>query len=86
MNQIKSTVASSVDPAQVSLTVQGVTKALIFVVSYFALAKGFDPTTTTNGIEQVRDIVISLIPAILAVYHGGEAIYGLIRKMFVKKA
>lgn len=82
---IKNLFASSLDQSKISLTVQALTKCAIFIVGYFAVSKGFDPMTATNGVQQVSDIVISLIPAILAVYHGGEAIYGIVRKFFVQK-
>lgn len=82
---IKSLFASSVDPSKISLTIQGATKTLIFIIGYFAIAKGFDPAEATTNVQLISDIVISLIPAVLAVYHGGEAIYGIVRKFFIAK-
>ena len=85
MNQIKTIFASKLDPSNVSLAISGLTKTIIFVIGYFALSKGFDPSDATTQVQAVSDIVISLIPAVLAVYHGGEAIYGIVRKFFVEK-
>lgn len=82
---LKTIFQSSLDPSKISLTVQALTKCAIFIAGYFAVSKGFNPMEATTAIEQIGDIVISLIPAVLAVYHGGEAIYGLVRKMFVQK-
>ena len=85
MQEIKPVFQSSVDPTKISLTIQGLSKTVIFVVGYFALQKGFDVATAQTQIQVVTDITIMLIPAILAVYHGGETIYGIVRKMFIKK-
>jgi hypothetical protein len=85
MNEIKSWAGSSMDSNKISLTVQAITKCAIFIVGYFAVSKGFDPMDATTQVQAISDIVISLIPAVLAVYHGGEAIYGIVRKFFVVK-
>jgi hypothetical protein len=82
---LKTIFQSSLDPSKVSLTIQSFSKTVIFIVGFFALQKGFDPATATTQIQGITDIVISLIPAVLAVYHGGETIYGMVRKMFVVK-
>lgn len=82
---IKSTFASSHNPEEVSLTVSSIFKVVIFLVAMFATQKGFDVSTATNNVEAIRDIVISLVPACFALYHGCQAVYGLVRKMFIAK-
>lgn len=76
---------SSLDTTKISLTVSSVAKVAIFVVGAYAMAKGFDPTEATNGVQQITDIILSVIPACFAVFHGGEAIWGVVRKFFVVK-
>lgn len=83
--KIKPGFQSSVDPNKISTTIQGLSKAIIFVITFIAVQKGFDPTQATNGVQQITDLLIVATPAILAVYHSGEAIYGIVRKMFVNK-
>lgn len=82
---IKSTFASSHNPEEVSLTVSSIFKVVIFLVATYATQKGLDATQATTNVEAIRDIVLSLVPASFALYHGCQAIYGLVRKMFVAK-
>ena len=74
---------SSVDPTQVSLTISSIFKVVIFFAGYVAVSKGFDVTTATTQVEAIRDLVLSLVPACFALYHGLQAIYGIVRKFFV---
>jgi len=83
MNEIKPVFQSSLDPSKVSLTIQSIAKFLIFVAGTYAIHKGFDPVTATNVITQLSDILISAIPACFAMYHAGEAVWGVVRKFFV---
>lgn len=78
---LKSFLQSSVDPNKLSLTVQSLAKAIIFLVGYYAVSKGFDPTIATSQINQLTDVVINIIPAGFAVYHGIEAVWGITRKL-----
>ena len=80
---IKSVFASSVDPTKISLTIESVAKFVIYAITAVALAKGLDPMQATTGVEQVRDILISIVPACFAVVHGCLAVYGVIRKFAV---
>lgn len=83
--EIKSIFRSSLDPSKVSLTVQSISKMVIFFVGYIAVSKGLDPETATTQVEAITEIFVSIIPACFAVYHGLEAIYGIVRKFFVVK-
>jgi hypothetical protein len=82
---LKNFFQSSIDPAKVSLTVESIAKMAIFLIGYFAVSKGFDVTQATTQVQAIRDVVLSLIPASFALYHGCTAIYGLVRKMFISK-
>lgn len=82
---IKSFFQSSHNPEEVSLTVTSIFKVAIFIVAYFAAAKGFDVTTATTQVEALRDTVLSIVPAAFALYHGCMAAYGILRKTFVDK-
>ena len=83
---IKKAFASSVDPSQVSLTVQSIFKMVIFFTGYLAVSKGLDPATAQSQVEAIQDIVLSLVPACFALYHGLQAIYGIVRKAFVDRS
>lgn len=80
---IKPKFGSSLDPSQVSLTVSSLTQFVIFLVGYFAVSKGFDVTTAKTQVQAISDVIVSMVPACFAVYHGFMTIYGLARKMFV---
>lgn len=82
---IKTIFQSSVDPSKISLTVQSITKFAIFVTATFLLSKGMNPAEATTAIQQISDILISVIPAGFAVFHACEAVYGIVRKFFVVK-
>ena len=83
MTPIKTIFQSSLDPNKVSLTITSISKFVTFLVLTYAVSKGFDPNTATTGVQQVTDIILSAVPACFAIWHAGEAIYGLIRKFFV---
>lgn len=80
---IKKIFQSSYNPEEVSLTVSSIFKVAIFFVGYIAVSKGFDVTKATTQVEAIRDITLSLVPASFTVYHGLQAIYGIVRKGFV---
>ena len=80
---IKPFLRSSVDPNKISLTIESGAKFVIFFVGYFALAKGLDPATATTQIQAITDVVLSLVPACFAVYHGLQTVWGLVRKFTI---
>lgn len=83
--KIKPAFQSSIDPNKVSMTVESFSKMVIFLVGFFAIQKGFDPNVATTQIQAMTEVVISIVPACFAVYHGLQTVYGIARKMFVSK-
>jgi len=86
MNTIKPFLASSADPAKVSLTIESTAKVLSIAIGAFAVMKGMDATPLTASIKGLADQAIVLVSAGFATYHAGLTVYGLVRKMFVTKA
>lgn len=82
---IKSIFASSVDPSKISLTIESLSKVAIYGVTYYAVSKGFSVETATTQVQAITDLVLQLVPTVFALYHGVQAIYGLVRKVFVAK-
>jgi hypothetical protein len=88
--QIPAWAQSSVDPEQVSLTISSFSKAVIGILTTYAVLKGIDPIIMTNNVrtvtEAAQNIVaqyIAILPALYAAYHSAQAIYGVLRKLAV---
>lgn len=82
---IKTLFASSLDPSKISLTVESISKVVIYMVAYYATTKGFNVATATTQVQAITDIVLQLVPMVFALYHGVQTIYGIVRKVFVAK-
>lgn len=84
MNELKAFtgfLSSSANPGDLSLTVASITKAIIWGVATLAVVKGVDSTTVTNEVQQIMDLTATAVAAGLTLYHSGQTIYGLIRKV-----
>lgn len=81
MPKYKGILASSQDPAQLSLTVESVSKVLIGLIGWFAVSKGMDVATAQTLLQQILDIVAQSIPMIYALYHAMHTAWGLVRKL-----
>ncbi|MDE2105230.1 MAG: hypothetical protein KGL39_48845 [Patescibacteria group bacterium] len=75
--------ASSVDPTQLSLTIEGSSKVIIGIVAWFIASKGLDPSTATTQIQAIIDVVAQSVPIAFAAWSACIAIWGAIRKIYV---
>ncbi len=83
MQQFKGVLASSTDPAQLSLTIESFSKVIIGVVGWYAIAKGLDPAGATNQVQALIDLIAQAIPVAFTLYHSMMTVWGLIRKLMV---
>lgn len=83
MNNIPRIFQSSVDPDQVSLTVQSVGKAGAALIIFMGMVGVVDPSIANLAWGNFVASVITAIPAGFAVYHSGQAVWGIIRKIAV---
>ena len=69
--------SSSVNPQELSTTVEGVIKLLA------TLLVGFGVITTLDSNQMVAEVGV-IVPAGIAVYQAGQIIFGIVRKIIVK--
>lgn len=88
MNPIPNFAQSSIDPTQVSLTITSVGKAVVGVLTTFAILKGIDPAIVTANVTTVQEAAtnivaqyVAILPALYAAYHSSQAIWGVVRKL-----
>jgi uncharacterized integral membrane protein len=75
--------SSSVDPQQLSLTIQSGAKTVIGIVGVIAALAGLPPKEAADTTTTVVDAIAAAVPAAYAAYHAVEAVYGLVRKIIV---
>lgn len=73
---------SSIDPTQLSLSVQSAAKVIVGIIGAYAAYRGLDQTTITTSLQQFTDIIVTLIPVAYATYHSLELAWGIVRKIF----
>lgn len=74
--------ASSQDPQTLSLTVSSATQVLLYLVAFFAVHKGLDPTAATTQVQAIIDLIINAAPLVMVLYHSVMTAWGLIRKFY----
>lgn len=75
---------SSVDPNEVSLTVSSLGKAVAALITFLGVLGIVDPAIAGQAWGAFVSSVITAIPAAVAVWHTGFAVWGLIRKASVR--
>lgn len=75
---------SSVDPEQVSLTVTSVGKAVTGLIMFLGMVGIVDPTIANQEWGSFVASIITAVPAGFAVWHSGQAVWGIIRKAAVR--
>lgn len=80
--RFKGIFASSVDPSQLSLTVESFSKVIIGLVGWYAVSKGMDPMTAQSQVQAIIDLVAQAIPLAFTLWHSLQAIWGLVRKLY----
>lgn len=83
MNPIPLWAQSSVDPTQISTTIESVGKVLAGVVTFFAVLQGVDPVIAGQQWGGFVTLVATGAPAGYAAWYAGEAIFGAARKLFI---
>lgn len=83
MYQIPSWARSSVDQNSVSLTIVSIGKAVTGVITFLGIIGMVDPLIAGEAWGNFVTAVITAIPAGFAVYHTGQAVWGLARKAMV---
>lgn len=86
MDGIPTWAQSSIDPTQISSFLQNIGRALAGTVTFLLVLKGVDPLVAGQSWGQFVQLVATGAPAAYATWHTGEAIFGLIRKLFVRTA
>ncbi len=83
MNPIPKWARSSIDPTTVSLTVASIGKAVASLIVFLGMVNIVDPAVAGAAWGQFVAAVITAIPAGFAVFHTGQVIWGIIRKISV---
>lgn len=74
---------SSIDPTQVSLTIVSIGKAGVWFIGFLAMAGLVDPTIANQQWGTFVADVGTAVPVAFAIYHSGNAVWGLVRKTAV---
>jgi hypothetical protein len=74
---------SSVDPNQVSLTITSIGKAGTALIVFLGMVGVVDPTIAGQAWGSFVASVITAVPAGFAVYHSGQVLWGVFRKVAV---
>lgn len=82
-NLIPKWAQSSVDENSVSLTIQSIGKAGAGVVVFLGMVGVIDPAIAGQTWGNFVASVITAVPAGFAVWHSGQAVWGVIRKVAV---
>jgi hypothetical protein len=83
MQQFKGLFASSIDPTQLSLTIESASKVLIGLIGWFAVSKGLDVATAQTQLQAIVDLIAQAIPVAFTLWNSLLTIWGLVRKLFV---
>lgn len=88
--KIPSFAQSSVDPNSVSLTIQAIGRAVAGLIVFGGMIGIVDPAIAGQAWGQFVASIITAVPVAYSVWHAGNAVFGIIRKVavriFVKKA
>lgn len=75
--------SSSIDPTQLSLTVESFSKVLIGLAGWYAVSKGMDATTAQTQLQAIIDLAVQAIPLAFTLWNTLLTIWGLVRKLYV---
>lgn len=84
MNPIPKMFQSSIDPTQVALTWASIGKAVAGVITFLGVLGIVDPAIAGQAWGNFVSSVITAIPAGYAVWHTGNVVWGIIRKIAVR--
>lgn len=80
-NNIPSFAQSSVDPNQVSLTIKSLGNAVAGFITFLGVISVVDPAIAGQAWGNFVQAIITAVPAGFAVWHTGQAVFGVIRKI-----
>ena len=83
MNTVKTAFASSVDPTQISLSVESGSKVIIGIIGTLIAMKGIDASPITSQLQALVDQIVTAFTLGYTMYHTAQTAYGLIRKVYV---
>ena len=81
MIKIPNWAQSSIDENSVSLTVQSVGKSIASLIVLAGVVGIVDPNVAGEAWSGFVASIITAVPAGFAVYHSGQAVWGVIRKI-----
>lgn len=81
--EIKPALQSSVDPTQLSLTIDSIAKTAIGLIGTLIAYKGIDSQPITTQLQAIVDAVVTVIPVGFAAWHSMQILVGLWRKTTV---
>lgn len=85
MNNIKPIFGSSINPTELSLTIESGSKTIIGLIGVFLAYRGINAVGVTDQLNAIVAVVVATIPAGFTVWHAMQTLYGLVRKLFVQK-
>ncbi len=75
---------SSSSPEEFSLTIASALRILVTVVGTIAAFKGIHFVVDDASLQQFADALVTVATSAIAIYHAGQFIVGLIRKLSAK--
>lgn len=81
--QLKSFFASSVDPAEISLSIESASKVLIGLIGWWAVSKGMDAATAQSQLQAIVDLIAQAVPVVFTLWNTMLTVWGLVRKLYV---
>jgi hypothetical protein len=81
---IPSLLQSSVNPEEVSLTVTSIGKAVAGLIVFLGMIGVVDPAIAGQTWGNFVSEVVTAVPVAYGVWHSGQAVWGIIRKISVR--
>lgn len=75
--------SSSVNPQELSLTVESIGKVIIGIIGWVVVSKGMDAATAQTQLQALVDLVAQAIPMAFTLWASMLTGYGIIRKFIV---
>lgn len=75
--------SSSIDPAELSTTIQSVARTLAGLLLFAGVITTADSTTLLAQVNSLVTTTMALIPLGYAMWNAGETIFGILRKVLV---
>ena len=83
MNRRFGALSSSVDPQNLSLTVESAVKFILGLVPLYATSQGLDVASATTQVQAIINVGTQAVAAAFSLYSAIMVGYGLVRKFIV---